>query len=97
MQDTVRHALHLAQGNLLRIEDGRGVLVAVADGEIWLTEENDLRDIVLGRGESFRLEQHGLALLYALRPTSMTLAAPRSREHAEPAATFRLVSAMQAA
>jgi nitroreductase len=97
MQDTIRHALDLAQGNLLRIEEGPGVLVTVTDGEVWLTEEREARDIVLRKGESFRLQQRGLALVYALQPSHMTLAAPRSRERAEPTATFRLVPAMQAA
>jgi hypothetical protein len=91
MHQTVRHALHLGQGNLLRIEDGTGLLVSVTEGEVWLTEEGDHRDVVLRSGESFRLQHRGLSLLYALEPAALTLSAPRSREYPEPAAVFSLV------
>jgi hypothetical protein len=91
MHQIVRHALHLGQGNLLRIEDGGGLLVSVTQGQVWLTEEGDSRDIVLESGQSFRLQHRGLSLVYALEPAGLTLSAPRSREYPEPVAVFSLV------
>ena len=97
MHQNVRHALNLAQGNILRIDDGTGMLVAVSEGEVWLTEEGNPRDIVLGPGESFELKRPGVCLLYAIEPARLTLSAPRSRELPEPQAVFRLVPTMQMA
>jgi hypothetical protein len=97
MNQNVRHALDLAQGNILRIDDGKGILVAVTEGEVWLTEEGEARDIVLKPGESFCLARRGVSLVYALQPARLTLSAPRSRELPEPQAVFRLVPAMQMA
>jgi hypothetical protein len=91
MHQIVRHALHLGQGNLLRIEDGGGLLVSVTQGQVWLTEEGDSRDVVLESGQSFRLQHRGLSLVYALEPAGLTLSAPRSREYPEPMAVFSLV------
>jgi hypothetical protein len=94
--ENVRHALTLGQGDMLRITDGRGLLVQVAQGKVWLTQERDYRDIVLGAGESFRLERAGLSLVYALEAAALSVAAPRERERAEPAGTFGVVPARAA-
>ena len=96
MIEDVRHAMTLGQGNLLRITDGRGLLLQVTRGELWITEENEHRDIVLRGGESFRLERDGVALIYALTPCELTMSAPRSRERPEPAARFGLIPSAQA-
>jgi hypothetical protein len=61
----------LAPGALLRIRGGKGQVVAVFDGEVWITQDNDLRDAVIGSGESFLLDRPGLALAQALRPTKL--------------------------
>jgi hypothetical protein len=96
MIEDVRHAMTLGQGNLLRITDGRGLLVQVTRGELWITEENEHRDIVLRGGESFRLERDGVALIYALTPCELTMSAAPSREQPEPPARFGLVPSAQA-
>jgi hypothetical protein len=96
MIEDVRHAMTLGQGNLLRITDGRGLLLQVARGELWITEENEHRDIVLRGGESFRLERDGVALIYALTPCELTMSAARSRERPEPGARFGLIASAQA-
>jgi hypothetical protein len=97
MHQTVRHALTLAQGNILRVDDGAGMLVAVSEGEVWITEEGNPRDIVLGPGESFSLKRPGVCLLYAIEPARLTLSAPRIRERPEPQAVFRLVPTLEMA
>lgn len=91
--ETVRHAVTLGQGDILRITDSRGLLVQVAQGRIWLTEEGDRRDIVVGPGHAHRLERAGLALVYALEPVVVSLCAPRQRERAEPVGRFSLAPA----
>ncbi len=93
MTYVVRHALDLARGHLLRIDDGKGLLVGVTQGSVWLTEEGEVRDIVLANGDAYRLLRPGISLIYALEPAALTLSAPHSREQPEPSAVFSLVSA----
>jgi len=58
--------LKLAGGSVTPIEDGLGLSVHCQAGTIWVTQENDRRDIVLAPGQSFALDRRGRALLYAL-------------------------------
>jgi len=91
--NTVSHTLTLGQGDMLRITDSRGLLVQVARGTIWLTEERNHRDIVLGPDESYRLERTGLALVCAMEPVELSLFAPHQRERARPLRRCGLVPA----
>jgi hypothetical protein len=97
MNDVIRHALQLAHGNLLRIEAGKGLLVTVVRGEIWLTEEGERDDYILTQGQSHRLERPGLCLVYAWETSELSLAAPRSREHLDTPAVVRVVPALRCA
>lgn len=74
MDSNLEHALtKLAQGTLLRIEGGQGQAVAVFRGLVWITQDNDLRDVIIGDGESFTLDRPGLAIVQALRDSSLLL------------------------
>jgi hypothetical protein len=95
MNDVIRHALQLAPGHLLRVENGQGLLVTVLRGEIWLTEEGDHSDHCLLAGESHRIEQAGLCLIYACEPCDLALAAPRVRERPDTRAVVSLVPALR--
>lgn len=68
----------LGRGDLLRIEDACALLVQVWQGEVWITQEGDARDIVLGRGESFRIDRPGRVLVQAVTRSSVALASPRA-------------------
>jgi DUF2917 family protein len=47
--------------------DGRaGLEIRAVAGTVWVTQANDPRDIVLGRGRSFVLDRKGVAVAYAL-------------------------------
>jgi hypothetical protein len=59
-------AVKLAPNQTLRVIDGAGRTVCALDGAVWLTEENDPRDIVLEPGSCYRLRRAGVALLNAL-------------------------------
>lgn len=58
--------VRLNPGQLLKVLDGAGHTVRALEGSIWITEENQLRDVVLESGDSYRLHQHGTAIVYAL-------------------------------
>lgn len=78
----VQGALGLTRGSLLRIEDGRDILVYVWEGEVWLTEEGERVDRIVGPGEWYRLERNGAAVAYALTRSTVTLTAPEPQHYA---------------
>jgi hypothetical protein len=63
-------------GSLLRIVDGKGLLVEATAGLLWITQERDLRDIIVAAGQSFRLDRNGVALVYTLGPSGVAVCAP---------------------
>jgi hypothetical protein len=66
----------MARGSVARIEDGKGLLITLRDGELWITQERDRRDYVLRPGESFRLDRPGVAVISAMRRSALTVTAP---------------------
>jgi len=59
-------AVHLAANQTLKLRDAAGSTVCAVEGSVWITEENDARDIVLERGACYRLRSRGLALVNSL-------------------------------
>jgi hypothetical protein len=78
----VQGSLGLARGSLLRIEDGREILVYVWEGAVWLTEDGEREDRILKPGEWYRLERGGAAVAYALQRATVTLTAPEPAYYA---------------
>jgi hypothetical protein len=58
--------LRLSRGQILKIRDGAGSTVCARDGAVWITEENEPRDVVLEAGACYRLRKPGLAIVHAL-------------------------------
>jgi DUF2917 family protein len=59
-------AVKLAANQTLRLRDGAGSTVCAVEGAVWITEENQPRDIVLEAGSCYRLRNAGLAIINAL-------------------------------
>ena len=78
----VHGGLDLARGELLRVEDGKGILLYAWEGELWITQERDRKDHYLKPGEWFRLDREGVALAYAMRRASITVTAPAASRYA---------------
>lgn len=83
MDYIVHGALALPRGGVACIEDGKGVVVEVWDGELWITQEGDRRDYFVGAGSAFTLAREGLAIVYALRESQVTLTAPVAAYYAK--------------
>ncbi len=64
-------SVNLLKDELHLIRDGRGRHVQTLSGRLWITQEGDPRDIVLDAGEGFTVEQPGLTVVCALRPSSL--------------------------
>ena len=78
-----RGVMEMSRGSLLLIEHGRGMQIELWDGELWITQEGDSRDHVVGPGAKFRLEREGILLAHALKGAQLTLTAPVPAHYAE--------------
>ena len=74
----------LAPRALHRIRDGEGLILLCLKGAVWVTQEDDVRDIILTAGESFTLDRKGLAVLYALSAACIGM-----QSHANPSLPAR--------
>ena len=75
-ESVVQGSLDLVRGNMVRIKDGRGVLVRVTSGSVWITQEGDTRDRCVSAGGRFRIVSSGLTLISALTPSRIALGSP---------------------
>ena len=55
----------LAPGGALQLRDAAGCTIMCCAGTVWITQENDARDIFLAAGERFTFDRKGLALIRA--------------------------------
>jgi hypothetical protein len=66
-------AVRLAPHQTLRLRDSAGSTVCAVEGAVWITEENQPRDIVLhagGASSCYRLRNRGLAVINPLGGTA---------------------------
>ena len=68
-------AVKLAPHQTLRLRDSAGSTVCAVEGAVWITEENQPRDIVLHAGDGgasscYRLRNRGLAVINPLGGTA---------------------------
>jgi hypothetical protein len=81
MSQALRHPLtDLPRDYTLRIADGRAHVVAVFEGQVWLTQDGDLRDVFLEAGESFGFESSGVTLVQAMRDARLLVSEPAALE-----------------
>ena len=55
----------LAPNELVRLDGAEGTTLRVTRGTLWITLENDTRDIVLTAGDSYMIDRDGLTLVEA--------------------------------
>ena len=63
----------LARHAVRRIEGMPGRRVACLTGSLWITQDGDARDIVIGAGAAFSFDRTGQALIGALADSSFLL------------------------
>ena len=61
-----RAALPVIPTRPLRVRDAQGRHLSVLKGTVWITQDGDLRDIVLEAGADFVFDRPGLAVVQAL-------------------------------
>lgn len=67
-------AVQLTDGQTMRVMDGAGTTVICKEGTVWITEEDQPRDVVLEAGACVRLKRAGLTLIQALSPAKLSIA-----------------------
>jgi hypothetical protein len=88
----------LAPDELVKLDGARGTTLRVTRGTVWVTLENDTRDVVLQAGDVFTIDRGGLTLVEAQgRTTVCVMGSPIDEVHVhvrtrEPAAQTRIAS-----
>ena len=59
-------AVQLGPNQTLRVVDGEGTTVCAVAGAVWITEENQPKDIVLQPGSCYQLRNRGIAIVNSL-------------------------------
>jgi hypothetical protein len=84
----------LAPDELVKLDGARGTTLRVTHGTLWITLENDTRDIVLEAGDVFTIDRGGLTLVEAQgRATVCVMGRPIDEVHVrtrEPATRARI-------
>jgi hypothetical protein len=59
-------SIPLHSGQPLRLHKGFGPRIAVLEGNVWVTQDGDTRDIVLRAGEDFVIDRPAATIVSAL-------------------------------
>ena len=59
-------AVKLGPNQTLKVVDAAGSTVCALEGAIWITEENDAKDIVLQPGGCYQFRHDGVAIVNSL-------------------------------
>jgi len=65
----------LERARTLPMCDAQGAGIACVSGELWITQEGDSRDVVIGPGQTFFVDRPGLTLLHATKPSVVRMQA----------------------
>lgn len=80
--DIKQHTLDLADEGLLAIRDGQSTRIRCHDGTLWITEEGEVKDTILGPGEGYTIRGQGLVVLTSLGASRVTIDGPARKERA---------------
>ena len=71
--------LTLSPGSLLTVQDGAGTRVLCRSGNLWVTQEGDIKDSVVRAGEILTVRKPGRTIISALESASLSLFEPATR------------------
>jgi hypothetical protein len=64
----------LEAGQVVTLDDAQGTRILTRMGTVWVTEEGDTRDHVVGPGDTLVVARPGRTLVQALKPSWISLA-----------------------
>ena len=78
--DAIRNSsvTELKRRSTLKLEQGRGTVVRVVHGNVWLPQHNDTADYVMRAGDGMVLSGAGTTLIHACEDSSLQLVAPEN-------------------
>lgn len=68
--------VRLDADHFLRLAEGKGTKITCRTGSLWITQDRDARDYILGPGQSLELEHGGDAIVFALMQSELMLSEP---------------------
>ncbi len=68
--------LSLQRQAMVSIPDAASLRVSCAEGAVWITLDQSTEDVVLQAGDVFTTPEHRRAIVYALKPSRIAVAAP---------------------
>lgn len=71
-------SLNLRKQAMFTVPDASKVRIGVTDGSVWITLDSDTKDYVLDACGVFTTTQPRRAIVYALQPSSITVAAVKT-------------------
>lgn len=74
----------LQRRQTLSLADGAGVRIASRDGIVWVTQDLDLRDVILHPGEAIVFDRPGRVIVQALGPARVALSQACRQRRAKP-------------
>lgn len=77
--DCTGRPLDLGEHDLLRVRHARGLEIRALRGHLWVTQDGDPRDVVLGPGQAYRPDRDARVLVAPLGPAQVLVATGASR------------------
>lgn len=74
-----RAGVKLEADNFLRLQRCKGTRVECRAGSLWITQDRDAKDYILGPGQTLELEHDGDAIVFALLQSELMLSEPAPR------------------
>ena len=65
--------LQLATGQVLSLDDARGARIRARIGTVWVTEEGDIDDHIVGPGDARVIAHEGRTVVQALAPSWISI------------------------
>ncbi|MEO8453244.1 MAG: DUF2917 domain-containing protein [Gemmatimonadota bacterium] len=66
-------SLVLARDGMIAVRDAKGVRITCLTGALWITQDNYVKDFIVGAGESHTIDYAGLTLVTALEATTLSV------------------------
>ena len=66
----------LETGEVLSLDDAEGLQIQGRAGTVWVTEEDDLEDHIVGPGQVLMIDRPGRTVVQALAPARIWIWAP---------------------
>ena len=63
----------LEAGQVITLDDAAGFRIQARMGTVWVTEEDDLRDHIIGAGDALVIEKPGRTVVQALAPSWISI------------------------